>query len=149
MRKIAIDVPEMANRDVTWEVLSQQIRDLILLADATGRIFYVSPACSQLGYRQNDIVGRTGADFIHPDELGQFNKNMATLLADHGAESQCHEHWFRRKDGSWVSLEGNPSVIRGPEGQPVGILTVLRDTTGRSSAERTKSPPPDVRSDAA
>ncbi len=148
MRRIAIDVPDEVSRDVTWEVMSQQIKDLILLADATGRIFYVSPACSRLGYRQHDIVGRKAADFIHPDELAQFNKNMAALVADDGAESQCHEHWFRRKDGSWVSLEGNPSILRGPEGQPVGILTVLRDTTGRGSSKRAKSPPP-VRSDAA
>jgi len=131
---------ETAGRDVTWEVMSRQIKDLILLADATGRIFYASPACAALGYGQADIVGRTGADFIHPDELAEFNANIAAVLADQAAEPPCREHWFRRKDGSWVRLEGNPSVLRGPDGQVVGFVTVLRDTTDRYRDQAVPAP---------
>jgi PAS domain S-box-containing protein len=125
-------------QDVTWEVMSRQIRDLILLADATGRVFYASPACSALGYRQADIVGHTAAEFIHPDELAEFNGNIAAVLA--GGEPPCREHWFRRHDGSWVSLEGNPSVLRGSDGAVVGFVTVLRDTTARAWGAARQTP---------
>ncbi|HEX2816781.1 MAG TPA: hypothetical protein VHN39_10315, partial [Phenylobacterium sp.] len=40
---------DASNRDVTWDVLSEKINDLIVLADVTGTIFYASPACKHLG----------------------------------------------------------------------------------------------------
>src|SRR5258707_1283433 len=73
--------PSEAARDVTWEVLSQNINDLIVLADTDGRIFYVSPSCRRLGYAQREMVGRTAADFVHPDDLVHVEAGAAALFA--------------------------------------------------------------------
>src|SRR3954454_8314179 len=40
------------------------------LADLTGRFFRVNPAfCAMLGYSDDEMVGRTFAEFTHPDDL--------------------------------------------------------------------------------
>src|SRR5205823_4276825 len=40
-------------------------------------------------------------------------------------------HRIRCKDGSWVWLEGNPSLIHGNDGQPIGLINVFRDITDK------------------
>ncbi len=118
------------NRDATWEVLSQKINDLIVLTDSAGTIFYASPACKHLGYVAHELIGRTAADFVHPDDLAHFEANAAVLFGVSPADGSAdQEHRFRRKDGTWVWLEGNPSLIHGPDGQPMGLVNVFRDVT--------------------
>src|SRR5471032_296227 len=119
-----------SNRDVTWDVLSEKINDLIVLADVTGTIFYASPACKHLGYAQHELIGRTATDFVHPDDLDHFQANAAVLFGAAPAGGPIdREHRFRCGDGSWVWLEGNPSLINGPDGKPIGLVNVFRDVS--------------------
>jgi PAS domain S-box-containing protein len=121
-------------RDVTWEVLSEHLNDLVVMADASGAIFYVSPSCRTLGYSQLDMIGRGPADFVHPDDLEHFNANTAALF-DGGPASPLppcgREHRILRKDGSWAWMDGSPSLIQGPDGRPMGITNVFRDVSDR------------------
>ena len=121
---------DASNRDITWDVLSHKINDLIVLADTSGTIFYVSPACKNLGYAQHDLIGQTATHFVHPDDLAHFEANTAVLFGiSPAAGPPAREHRFRRRDGSWVWLEGNPSLIHGPDGKPMGLVNVFRDVT--------------------
>ena len=124
-----------APRDVTWDVLSERIHDLIIVADPAGRIFYASPAARRLGYEPSELLGLTGDALVHPDDLAKFTTNMAGLFAPEGIDRHAdREHRFRRKDGSWVWLEGNPTVLPGPGGRPAGILNVFRDVSDRRAS---------------
>jgi PAS domain S-box-containing protein len=119
-------------RDVTWDFLSEQIHDLIILADTAGKIFYASPAARDLGYEPYELVGVMGEDLVHPEDVAKFQASTAELFSAGGVDPRTdREHRFRRKDGSWVWLEGRPSVLPGPDGQPAGILSVLRDVSDR------------------
>src|ERR1700694_4517065 len=69
-------------REVTWEILSERLNDLVVLADLSSTIFYVSPACSRLGYVQHDMIGQGPADFVHPDDLDHFLANTRALFAE-------------------------------------------------------------------
>ena len=57
-------------RDVTWDLLSEQISDLIIITDMAGVIFYASPSARTMGYEPHELVGLTGADLIHPMPAG-------------------------------------------------------------------------------
>jgi PAS domain S-box-containing protein len=135
---------DASNRDVTWDVLSEKVNDLIILADITGTIFYVSPACRNLGYAQHEMIGRKATDFVHPDDLANAEANIAVLFGAALADGPPdREHRVRRRDGSWVWLEGNPSVIHGLDGKPMGLVNVFRDVTEKhairaSLAEQTR-----------
>jgi PAS domain S-box-containing protein len=124
-----------APRDVTWDVLSERIHDLVIVADPEGRIFYASPAARDLGYEPYELLGLTGEDLVHPDDLAKFRANMAGLFAPEGIDRHIdREHRFRRKDGSWVWLEGSPTILPGPGGLPQGILNVFRDVSDRRAS---------------
>ncbi len=122
-------------RDATWDVLSQHIRDLIILTDLDGTIFYVSPSCRNFGYSQADLMGRRSIDFLHPEDLapGGGDPSRLTTEAARSQESR-RERRFRRADGSWVWLEGNPSTLEGAPGVAVGRLNVFRDVTERRAS---------------
>jgi PAS domain S-box-containing protein len=123
-----------ANRDVTWEVLSRNINDLIVLADTEGRIFYVSPSCRSLGYAQHELIGRAVADLVHPDDLAHFEANTVALFAGERTSAEADPpHRFRRADGSWAWLEGNPGPLAGPDGAPMGLINVFRDVTEKQA----------------
>jgi PAS domain S-box-containing protein len=119
-----------APRDITWDLLSQSLNDLVVLADPTGRIFYASPACRTLGYAQQELIGRLSADFVHPDDLAHFEADIAALFSGEPQETPPdREHRFRRADGGWAWLEGNPGLLPGPDGKPMGLINVFRDVT--------------------
>ncbi len=130
--RIADDSEAAPNRDVTWDVLSEKINDLIVLADASGVMFYASPACRNLGYAQHEMIGRTAGDFVHPDDLAHFQSNSAALVGGAPYDGPPdREHRVRCKDGSWVWMEGSPSLIRGADGETIGIINIFRDVTDR------------------
>jgi PAS domain S-box-containing protein len=119
-------------RDATWDVLSEHIKDLIILTDLDGTVFYVSPSCRNFGYSQFDLVGRRATDFLHPDDLapGRQDASLLPTEVERSRESR-RERRFRCKDGSWVWLEGNPSTLEGAPGVAVGRLNVFRNVTER------------------
>jgi PAS domain S-box-containing protein len=130
-----VNAQDTSNRDVTWDVLSEKINDLIILADPSGTIFYASPACRALGYAEHELIGRTAADFVHPDDLEHIEANVAVLFGVAAPAGRVdREHRFRRGDGSWVWLEGNPSLIHGPDGAPMAFINVFRDISERRAA---------------
>src|SRR5207237_7583202 len=75
--KVTRDITE-ANK--TRQALRQQTeelrrifetsQDLIMVMDSRGVLVQISPSCEAiLGYRPEEMIGRSGADFIHPDHL--------------------------------------------------------------------------------
>jgi PAS domain S-box-containing protein len=77
--------------------------DLILVTDRQGRFTRVSPSSRAiLGYHPEEMIGRIGIDFIHPDDLDSTRNEMR--LARRGREIRNFESRYVRKDGSPVTL---------------------------------------------
>jgi PAS domain S-box-containing protein len=84
-------------------------QDLIMVMDAHGHIAQISPSSEAiLGYRPEQMIGRSGADFIHPAHLDQSRDEMRALRnGEHPkiADTRCfhmsgHEVWLSWL-GSW------------------------------------------------
>jgi PAS domain S-box-containing protein len=106
--------------------------DLVVRSDARGVILYVSESCRGLGYEPRDLIGRSGADFVHPDDLARFAANSARLFGrDAGDEPVNREFRYLRKDGSWAWLEGHPTILPARDGRLGDILNVFCDVTAR------------------
>lgn len=83
--------------------------DLVVRADARGVILYVSANCQRLGYAPEELIGRPGADFVHPDDLARFAAITARLFSGGAAGARMNREFrYLRKDGSWV-WPGRPS----------------------------------------
>jgi PAS domain S-box-containing protein len=107
--------------------------DLVVRADAQAVILYVSDSCrSILGYAPDELIGRSGAELVHPDDLERFAANTARLFeAGTGLERVDREFRYRRKDGSWAWLEGHPTILPASDGRLGDILNVFCDVTER------------------
>ena len=123
--------PAEGSRDVTWDVLSNHINDLITVSDLSGTIFYASPSCRLFGYEPHELVGLKAADLIHPEDLSYAVADLASMSDAERAVHSRRERRFRRKDGSWVWLEGNPSVLESSPGVVAARLNIFRNVTER------------------
>ncbi|MGY3405847.1 PAS domain S-box-containing protein [Bradyrhizobium sp. GM5.1] len=83
-------------------------QDLIMVMDARGHIAQISPSSEAiLGYRPEEMIGRSGADFIHSGHLDQSRDEMRALRRGERlklADTRCFH-----KDGRevWLSWLGS------------------------------------------
>ncbi|HEY8381901.1 MAG TPA: PAS domain S-box protein [Microvirga sp.] len=93
-----------AERDRTWN----NARDLLLVVDTDGVFRAVNPAWTAiLGWRTDELVGRSYLDFIHPDDHPSSQGALATASR---ADLSAYENRYRHKDGSyrWISWVAAP-----------------------------------------
>jgi len=104
--------------------------DLILVTDRRGNFVEVSPSCeSILGFRPEDMVGHSGAEFIYPDDLEPTRNEMR--LARRGQIIRNFETRYVHKDGRVVPLDWT-GVWSEPAEQH---LFIGRDMTERKFVE--------------
>lgn len=104
--------------------------DAICLVDADGRFVYASAACERIfGYDQEEIVGRTVAEMVHPDDR---ERTMQAAREVRTGDSKTYfENRYIRKDGSTVHIMWS---ARWSEADQLRIA-VARDITDRKHAE--------------
>jgi len=117
-----------------FRALIEHGSDSIALIDSDNRILYMSPAVTHVeGYTPEELVGRNGMEFTHPDDLPVIGRAVEQLVANPGKPIPVI--WRRRhKDGHWIWLEGvATNLIDDPS---VGaIVTNYRDITERLAHE--------------
>ncbi|KAI1812965.1 hypothetical protein GGS20DRAFT_577964 [Poronia punctata] len=60
----------------------EELKDLLHILDAHGRIRYVSPSVTSLtGYDTDEITDKFLKDLIHPDDIGTFTSEMNDCIA--------------------------------------------------------------------
>ena len=78
-------------------------QDLILVMDSRGFLVQVSPSCEAiLGYRPEDMIGRSGVEFIHSDELTMSRTEMRA--SRRGERPRISDTRCTHKDGRHVTL---------------------------------------------
>ncbi|EJN12365.1 PAS domain S-box [Bradyrhizobium sp. YR681] len=83
-------------------------QDLIMIMDSRGHIVQVSPSCETiLGYRPDEMIGRSGVDFIHPAHLDLSREEMRALRR--GGHPKLADTRCFHKDGRevWLSWLGS------------------------------------------
>jgi len=104
--------------------------DLILVVDRQGTFVEVSPSSTAiLGRRPGDMIGRSAAEFIHPDDLESTRSEMRA--ARHGREMRNFECRYVHASGREVLLQWTGAWSE-PEQQHYFIG---RDVTERRAAE--------------
>jgi PAS domain S-box-containing protein len=124
----------------TQHALSQEIeerrrifetsQDLIVIIDTAGYFVQVSPSSlTIIGHRPEDMIGRSAADFIHPDDLDSAREEIRATRR--GQQTRNFETRYVHKDGQAVTLTWMASWS-----EPVGrFYFVGRDLTEKRAAE--------------
>jgi PAS domain S-box-containing protein len=109
--------------------------DDITVTDLEGRVLLVSPAAvSMLGHeREEEMLGRLMLEFLVPEDRERAQANVRLMFE--GVYTGPGEYLALRADRSTFPIEANAEFIRDAEGQPTGIVFVVRDVTERKLAE--------------
>jgi PAS domain S-box-containing protein len=91
--------------------------------------------CEMLGYREEELVGRTSIELTHPDDVAATQEAAERLVA--GKVEQIDlEKRFVRKDGKVVWAIVRSRCNRGRDGNPDLLIGHFLDITARKAAER-------------
>jgi PAS domain S-box-containing protein len=117
-----------------FEIIANNVTELISRTDLNGRREYVSPGCmAMLGYRPDELIGTLYRDFQHPDDAEVVKEAGRRMMVNPG-RSEFMTIRVRHKDGRWLWLQASAKIIL-EDGVPVGIIGVSRDVTEQVAAE--------------
>jgi PAS domain S-box-containing protein len=127
---------EIADSEARYRLLAQNVTDMIVTTDLTGRILYSSPSCqSVMGYSPVELICTKAVDRTHPDDVAEMVR-VFTAVAAGAPPERLRWRGKHKLTGDWIWLESKPSLIRDPEtGAPSGFLDVIRDVSEQQAAE--------------
>jgi PAS domain S-box-containing protein len=108
--KVARDITESNKTRLALQQQTEERRrifetsqDLILVMDGRGFLVQISPSCQTiLGYRPEEMIGRSGVDFIHGDDLELSRQEMRA--ARRGERTNISDTRVIHKGGRAVAL---------------------------------------------
>jgi PAS domain S-box-containing protein len=90
--------------------------------------------CEMLGYSEAELLGRTGRQMSHPDDLDVINSQRPALYA--GKLERVHvEKRYLRKDGSTLWVAFSMVVERDASGKPLYEIAIYDDITARKRTD--------------
>mgnify|MGYP000711947813 CR=1 FL=1 len=121
--------------EAQYRNLVETSRDLIWSLDLDGRWTFVNNAARTIyGYDPEEMIGRSIADFAHPDQRARTLEILDEIRA--GKPRFRFETQHLRKDGTPVHLSISVIPIRDEGGQVVACTGTSTDITYRRQAEQ-------------
>lgn len=108
--------------------------DAIIVVEMDGSIRVVSPvALSLYGCEREELlIGKNMFEFIAPEDLERAESNTMLMF---GGYMGAIEYRILRLNGISFFAEVNGDFIWSTDGQPIGMVFIIRDITDRKSAE--------------
>jgi PAS domain S-box-containing protein len=116
-------------------MVTDNSRDVILLADLDGLCTYVSPAVELLsGWKQEELIKQKLAVHAHQDD--RKNVEDAIRRSRHSSEPVIVEYRTQKRNGDYIWIESSLRLFRHRKTRiPAGILSLVRDITERKHNE--------------
>jgi two-component system NtrC family sensor kinase len=127
-----------------YRLITDSTTDLISMLTFKGTYAYVSPSIRKMGYEPEELLGKSGFDFIHPDDkkrlLPLMGKYTAMKLQDlfglkKESQSEQIQFRFRDKSGNWHYIEAVANLVDAMDRNGLNILLTSRDMTDRKLIE--------------
>src|ERR1700761_3652142 len=124
-----MDMAGSSTRLDGFELLADTLGEMVSRHDAEGRYLYASAGTRGLtGYEPEELIGRSGYEFIHPGDLDDLRSAHAALVEGNDRVEIRYRH--RRKDDSYAECEAVVRAVRDPEGEIEELVVVKRDAGG-------------------
>ncbi len=138
--------PPESETEKRYRLLADNVADIFCALDLDMRVTYVSPSVTDLlGYTVEESLGQRWDQWIDTAltppsaEITARTFREIVACANQGQrdtfKSWTFELEFVRKDGSTVWTESKATILRSPDGKPVGLLGIVRDIAERRRAQ--------------
>ena len=119
-----------------YRLVAEAMEDVVGLHDKDGRFLFVSPSSAKLmGYKPDELLGRTPFDFIHDEDSSRLSKNLSLRMAGHEGTMNRTFRW-KNPIGDYVWLETITSPITDSAGDVTGFVSSSRDVSQRVEVEK-------------
>lgn len=135
--RIKLAEQEIAESEARYRLITQNMRDIIVLMRLDGKTIYLSPSFTRVtGHDIESSLREEVASFFHPDDFAWLQQDFARC-ANGETETQqlALTYRFRHADGHYIWLEGQLHLVRNDQGFPQHIQISARDVTSRRQAE--------------
>ncbi len=125
---------KLQESEARYRLIAANMNDVIvMMRRADGWRSYVSPSITKLlGYTPEEFRAQPQYGLVHPDDLGELTRQVASLTP---AEPSCtNRHRLRRADGEWLWVETVFSLVPDAAADSADVVAVLRDATDAESS---------------
>ena len=119
-------------RDFSGKILNNT-QSLILVADTAGLISYANRRWYDMGFAQNEVLGRPLEDLVAPARRAAFNEGFASTLA--GQQVDNLELQIVRGGARVGHFSVNLSPMRDEQGNVASIVVVMSDITDAATLQ--------------
>jgi PAS domain S-box-containing protein len=118
-----------------FKEITENSSDIIIISDEKGNIKYCSPSIERFaGYKPEEVMGKSGFTFIHPDEIKRAFDDFDKFLLENGSSLSSNSFKIVHKDGSERFFYGmGKNLLSNPD--IAGIVMNIRDITEQKLAE--------------
>ncbi len=126
---------QIAQAKEQFQLVAENASEMVFRSGVNGLVEWVSPSVQWvLGWPQEQVIGRSFAEFIHPDDIQATVSAQRTLLAT-GAREGRVEVRMVNSDGQfrWMSILGK--AIFDTDGNLIGGVDAVRDIQESKDAQ--------------
>ncbi|HEX2554448.1 MAG TPA: PAS domain S-box protein [Microvirga sp.] len=127
----------LQDSEALYRLVAESTGDMIVRAalGPAGARLYLSPATREvLGYAPEELLGSAPAPLLHPDDVERWREKIEALSRGE-IDRATNIHRLRHKAGHWVTVEASYRLVRDPAGEPLELVSVVRDITERQTLE--------------
>jgi PAS domain S-box-containing protein len=123
----------LAESEGKYRALTENTGDILFSMNMAGVITYISPQVNKYGYLEDEIIGKTFREIIHPEDIARVENDLS-----HDLEKGAQFHSTFRVFDKWGNVhwfDEKGTLRLDQSGKPIGIYGVLRDDSERRRAE--------------
>lgn len=91
--------------------------------------------CDLTGYSRDELLTGKKYQDLTPSEYHDYEARITAEILQSGIPAE-YEKEYIRKDGTRVPILSTTFVVRGDDGKPIGLASIVKDITERKWAER-------------
>src|SRR5919106_1336030 len=120
------DMRELDKARAYAESLIKNAPDPVFVSDLEGKILQANDAVSELlGFRRDEVLEQSLSRFISPEETREFTAALREVV-EKGVTRNARLY-PRSASGEVIPTTLNASALRGPDGNVIGAIGILRD----------------------